>query len=91
MIIVAEEKGARGMILEQKFFAAYNADAYYQPTPTAVYCRNCGTRLKAFYAENRLYSVKCGYCETITLVLANHPTEAARYVGEYERSENGKG
>lgn len=79
------------MILEQKFFAAYNADACYQPTPTEVYCRNCGTRLKVFYAEGRLYAVKCGYCETVTLVRANNPTEAARYVGEYGRETKEKG
>ena len=75
------------MILEQKLLSAYNADALYQPTPTAVYCRNCGTRLKTFYAEGGLYAVKCGYCETVTLVRANNPTEAARYVGEYVRDE----
>lgn len=73
------------MIAEKKMADAFAAIAYYQPTPTAVYCRNCGTRLKAFYAESRLYAVKCGYCETVTLVKANNPTEAARYVGEYER------
>lgn len=76
------------MIVDQKIFNAFTVNANYQPTPTAVYCRNCGTRLKAYYAENRLYAVKCGYCETVTLVMANNPTEAARYVGEYERGNN---
>lgn len=73
------------MIVEKKMFDAFCANAQYNPTPTAVYCRNCGTRLKTYYAESRLYAVKCGYCETVTLVKANNPTEAARYVGDYER------
>lgn len=73
------------MVVEKKMWDAFGANAQYNPTPTAVYCRNCGTRLKAYYAESRLYAVKCGYCETVTLVTANNPTEAARYVGDYER------
>ena len=60
------------MILDKKMCDAYYATAQYQPTPTAVYCRNCGTRLKAYYAESRLYAVKCGYCKTITLVKASN-------------------
>ena len=71
-------------MLDDKFHEAYTADAYYCPSPTAVYCRNCGTRLKVYYAEGRLYAVKCGYCESITLVKASNPTQAARFVGEYK-------
>ena len=74
---------------DRKMIAAFYADAYYQPTPTAVYCKNCKTRLKAYYAESRLYAVKCGYCETVTLVKAGNPTEAARYVGDYENGGEG--
>lgn len=76
------------MIVENKMHDAFTADAYYTPMATAVYCRNCGTRLKAYYAESQLYAVKCGYCETVTLVKASCPTEAARYVGDYERRAN---
>lgn len=69
------------------FHEVFNSGAYYVPAHD-IRCRNCGTRLKVYYAENRLYSVKCGYCETLTLVKANNPTEAMRYVGEYaERKE----
>ncbi len=75
------------MVVENKMHDAFSADAYYTPMATAVYCRNCGTRLKVFYAEDCLYSVKCGYCETITLVRASNPTEAMLYVGDFERSK----
>jgi len=70
------------MMPDKKFHDAYKADAYFVPA-TNVICRNCGTRLKVYYAEEQLYAVKCGFCETITLVKANNPTEAMRYVGEY--------
>ena len=68
---------------DKTFHLAFKQDANYFPPPTRVNCRNCGTRLKVYYAEGRLYAVKCGYCETITLVKANNAVEATRYVGEY--------
>ena len=75
------------MSIDNLLHQVYTCDAYFQPTPSPVVCRKCGTRLKAYYAEARLYAVKCGYCESITLVKASHPTEAARYVGEYASEE----
>lgn len=68
---------------DRTFHDAFKQEAYYLPTTPEVRCRNCGTWLKTYYAEARLYAVKCGYCETITLVKASNPTEAARYAGEY--------
>lgn len=68
---------------DKTFHIAFKQEANYFPPPTRVNCRNCGTRLKVYYAEGRLYAVKCGYCETITLVKANNAVEATRYVGEY--------
>ncbi len=68
---------------DKKYHEAFKADAYFTPPPTAVRCRNCGTKLKVYYAEESLYAVKCCYCETITLAKARNPVEAARYVGEY--------
>lgn len=76
------------MPVDELLHKAFTVDAYYIPA-TDVRCRNCGTRLKVYYAEERLYAVKCGYCETITLVRANNPTEAMRYVGEYAKEEAG--
>ena len=68
-------------MIEEKFHDAFYAPAYYRPLQEDIRCHICGTRLKTSYAESRLYAVKCGYCETITLVKANSPAEAARYVG----------
>lgn len=69
-------------MVDEKIREAFYADACYRPTPEDVRCRNCGTRLKTYYAENMLYAVKCVYCEMITLVMAKNPTNAALYVGE---------
>lgn len=66
---------------DDTFHKAFMADALYRPTPEDVRCNKCGTRLKAYYCEGRLYAVKCGYCESITLVKASSPSEAALYVG----------
>lgn len=81
--------------IDKTLHDAYKSDAYYTPTLTPVYCHRCGTRLKTYYAEDRLYAVKCGFCETVTLVRASNPTEAMRYVGSYtttslENAENPK-
>lgn len=79
-------------MIDDKFHEAFTADAYYRPTPDDIRCRRCGTRLKAYYAEDRLYAVKCGFCETITLVKAGNPSDAARYVGvDSRRAEDGNG
>jgi LSD1 subclass zinc finger protein len=71
---------------DKVFHDAFKEEAYYLPVPSDVRCHNCGTKLKTYYAEARLYAVKCGYCETITLVKADNPTQAARYVGNYART-----
>lgn len=73
-------------MFDDKFHEVFNSGACYVPAHD-IRCRNCRTRLKVYYAENRLYSVKCGYCETLTLVKASNPTEAMRYVGEYAERE----
>lgn len=64
------------------FHAAFHNDVYYKPIDTHVYCNKCDTRLKVYYAEERLYAVRCCYCESITLVKASNPVEAASYVGK---------
>ena len=65
----------------------FEARLPYKPMLTKVNCRNCGTQLKVYYAEKRLYAVKCCFCETVTLVEADNPTQAMRYVGEYDKKE----
>lgn len=44
-------------------------------------CPHCGTQLAVAYHEERLYSVECCNCKTITLVKARNPYEAAEKVG----------
>lgn len=51
------------------------------PCDANVRCRICGTQLKTYYAENRLYLVKCGYCDMVTMVKASSPFNAAVMVG----------
>ena len=74
-------------ITDKYFHTVFTRDVNYTPTLTAVHCKNCGTRLKVYYAEERLYAVKCGYCESVTLVRADNPTQAMRYVGEYKEEK----
>lgn len=47
-----------------------------------AYCRRCGTTLETAYHEERLYSVACHACNTVTLVKECNPVAAARIVGE---------
>lgn len=66
---------------DEVFHAVLDADILYRNTPSDIRCRHCGNRLKAYYCEARLYSIKCEHCKSITLVKASSPDEAARYVG----------
>lgn len=69
------------MTRDDIFHAAFRNDVYYKPTEPPVYCKKCDTRIKVYYAEERLYAVRCCYCESITLVKAANPVAAASYVG----------
>ena len=62
----------------------YSAMLPYKKLPcdAEVRCKVCGTPLKTYYAEVRLYLVKCGYCDTVTMVQAGSPFNAAAMVGE---------
>ena len=53
----------------------------FKPTAKPIYCNNCGTKLKVYYAEERVCAVKCGYCEYIGVVKASNYEEAALYFG----------
>jgi ribosomal protein S27AE len=58
---------------------AYNtalARRYYGAT-----CPRCGGLLGVAYHEDRLYSVKCEKCETLTLVEARNPCDAQHKAG----------
>lgn len=66
---------------DKAFHAVLNADVLYRNTPSDIRCRQCGSRLKTYYCESRLYAVKCDFCKFVMLVKAGSPDEAARYVG----------
>lgn len=66
---------------DEVFHAILDADVLYRNTPADIRCRHCGNRLKAYYCEARLYSIKCSHCKSITLVKASSPDKAASYVG----------
>lgn len=53
----------------------------FRPTERPIYCNNCGTKLKVYYAEERVCAVKCGYCEYIGIVKARNYEEAALHFG----------
>lgn len=55
---------------------------YFKPPITPIYCKECGTKLKVYYAEEKVYAVKCGYCEYIGVVKAKNPDEAALCFGK---------
>lgn len=74
-------------MVDELFRKAYFADVYYVPTTSDIRCKNCDSRLKVYYCGESLYAVKCGYCETITLVRAKNSYEAAKYVGYDKDSE----
>lgn len=52
------------------------------PTSRPIYCNKCDTKLKVYYAEEKVYAVKCGYCEYVGVAKANNPEEAALYFGK---------
>ena len=44
-------------------------------------CRLCGTSLETAYHEERLYSVFCPVCDTVTLIKAGSPGRAEQRLG----------
>ena len=75
--------------IDHKIHDVYKADVYYSEiTNEVVRCRRCDTRLRIYYAEDRLYAVKCGYCDCVTLVKADNPLEAAIAVGYNSEEEH---
>lgn len=57
-------------------------DAHFLRRKAPATCRSCGAVLGFEYHEERLYSLKCETCGTVTLVNAASLLEAAMTVGE---------
>lgn len=51
-----------------------------------ILCPRCGMELSVAYHEERLYSVQCGKCRTVTLVKSGNPYTAAMRVGIVART-----
>ncbi|MBP0983065.1 MAG: hypothetical protein J6A19_05000 [Oscillospiraceae bacterium] len=74
--------------IDHKMLDVYKADVHYSEIANVVVrCRKCDTKLRTYYAEDRLYAVKCGYCDYIALVKAGSPSEAAMAVGYSDEEE----
>lgn len=69
------------MRVDELLHAAHLAPAMYTRTPEEICCKICKRRLKTYYAEERLYSVKCLGCGYVALVKAGSPSEAAKLFG----------
>ena len=54
---------------------------------SGLFCPMCGRPLTFAYHEERLYSVHCKTCETITLTTASCPEQAARFAGGYRHEK----
>ena len=80
LLALAAIGGGFSMNTDQCAHKAFVVLPYRKPAP--AYCRRCGEQLKTAYHEERLYSVACSECKTVTLVKAKNPDEAARIVGE---------
>lgn len=69
------------MTADEMLHEAYRAPVIYRRTPEEIRCKICGTRLNTYYAEERLYAVKCSCCDYVGLVKAKSPSEAAKVFG----------
>lgn len=54
-------------------------------------CARCGAELITAYHEERLYSVRCKKCGTVTLVKASDPYQAEEKVGVVARPYDERG
>lgn len=61
----------------------YDTSVVFSPLPNgeSMVCPVCKTKLKVYYAENRLYVIKCVYCNNISLTKASNPIEACKNIG----------
>lgn len=60
-----------------RLFSADGQGKDYLSRESKVFCENCGSRVRTYYCEDRLYLVECECCEKKVLVKAGNPEEAA--------------
>lgn len=74
----------------QLIHTAHRPPVQFRKTPEKIRCRNCGSLLQAYYAEERLYAVKCYGCDYVAIVKASSPSGAAMFFGaKMDGSSNG--
>jgi len=49
--------------------------------PSKSLCTVCHNPLEVYYAESRIYAVRCTLCEIVTVLSSTNPIEAAAWVG----------
>ena len=67
---------------DELIHAAFRPPAQFRKTPEKIRCRNCGSLLETYYAENRLYAVRCYGCDFVAIVKACSPSGAAMVFGD---------
>lgn len=52
-------------MLDQTIHEIFSSTTLYKklPNKAVIRCKECGTPLKTYYAEGRLYLVKCGFLQ----------------------------
>ena len=70
------------MEVDKNFRDILKSDVLFRPTATPICCNHCGTKLKVYYAEERVCVVKCGYCEYIGIVKSSNLDLAALHFGK---------
>lgn len=78
-------------MLDQTIHEIFSSTTLYKklPNKAVIRCKECGTPLKTYYAEERLYLVKCGFCETVTMLKASSPITAAAMIGKVDHETRG--
>lgn len=78
-------------MLDQTIHEIFSSTTMYKklPNKAVIRCKECGTPLKTYYAEGRLYLVKCNFCSTVTMLKASSPITAAAMVGEVDHETRG--
>lgn len=54
---------------------------------TEANCPKCNRQMEIYYCEEGTYAVRCTSCETVTLIRAHNPREAAARVGVKEEKQ----
>ena len=67
---------------DELIHVAHHPPVHFRKTPEKILCRNCGSHLETYYAENRLYAVRCFGCDYVSFVKACSPSEAAMMFGD---------